>query len=165
MVWVCLIWNLTSKGTIYELNPFWGIFAGWGIWQTILNVWLIIDFQFIFTYFQKQGSVTNLNSENIGNAFETFLDTISKCIHVPCIHYGGYPLVVCADFPLSKMQGKINALGQNTEIMMSHHFFYRSQKKLFFHSYSDICRGLHNSLYFSIFPFSHRPAAWIKKLI
>ena len=55
------------------------IFAGWIIGQSILNFSSIPNFPFIFTYFQKQRSETNWNSDDFDNTSETLLDTISKC--------------------------------------------------------------------------------------
>ena len=59
MVGVSLIWKLTSKGSFWVLNHFWGIFSGRDIWKTILDFRTINIFQCIFIYFQNQGQKTN----------------------------------------------------------------------------------------------------------
>ena len=76
MVGVFLISYLTSKGSFWVLNHFWGIFLGRDIWKTTLNFWSMIN---LFSmYFQIFSSLLNCNCQNSNIIFETFSDLISK---------------------------------------------------------------------------------------
>ena len=73
MVVVCLIWDLTSKSKFWALNQFWGIYGGLDGLKTTLNFWSIINFEFIFAYFQNQR-----NSGHFTKPVEFFGIDISK---------------------------------------------------------------------------------------
>ena len=79
MVGGSLILTLTFKEAFWVLNLFWGTFAGWVIWKTILNFLSNVNFQCILHIFKNWASNFALRFEKYIKLLGIFGDVISKC--------------------------------------------------------------------------------------